>query len=62
MDQGQIFGCFIMGGIFMIATELLDNLETTIKPSNRTLFIYRYLVFVIGVGVIFSMGLSIGRQ
>ena len=45
MDAGQIFGCFIVGGIFMIATELLDESHQEGKVTSKTRFIFRYLTF-----------------
>lgn len=63
MDAGQIFACFIAGGILMVFTklsvELIDQNKTF---TERTKMIIEYIATVIGVVVIFSVGLMVGRQ
>lgn len=62
MDAGQIWGCFFVGGILMIAVEFVDSFCQEHELSNRARKISVYLTFVLGVGITFLLGLSIGRQ
>ena len=63
MDAGQIIGCFIVGGIFMFFTKLsVELLDQNNSFSGRSKILVEYIATVIGVAVVFSVGLLVGRQ
>jgi hypothetical protein len=63
MDAGQIIACFIVGGVFMVFTKLaVEILDTHNRFSDRTKYIIEYFATVIGVAIVFSVGLVVGRQ
>lgn len=60
MDAGQVAGCLLVAAFFMaVVIGVNEKFE---KSSFRNRMIAVYLVGVIGVAIIFALGLSIGRQ